>query len=580
MAAAFRDLTRPGEQGFHQAWSALAIFLALLLLSAGAWGLHRNQLRYAELDQWRVHTQEVLRSLNSVMSHAMEAESATRGYALSGLPERRREALLARQATDTALDETQRLVADNPEQETALSSLREDLARRFALADQLQAARDQGGLPAAAAFAGTGSGAQTMAKVRSLHQQMVEREEALLVQRRNLALAKWRQTLRATILYAAFALLLGLGGAMLLRRDRILHQRLEAEQARLLRILEETPDFIGMAAADGEILYHNRAFRELRGLGPMEPLGALDPPTLSRFYAPASLPVIQLAIQEARAGQVWTGEPEMLDAGGQPVPVSQVVLPHVDRAGRVTHLSTIARDIRAQRAAERMKDEFIATVSHELRTPLTSIKGALGLLSGGTSGELPPSARTLLGIAGTNTERLIRLINDILDMGRIEAGKLEINARPLDLDAVVAQALESTAPYFAELEVRCDWQPGAAGAKVLADEGRLVQVLVNLLSNAAKFSPKEEPVEVRTLRAGGHLRVEVVNGGPGIPEHFRIRVFEKFAQADSSDRRSRSGSGLGLSIARTLTERMGGALGFESAPGRTCFWLAFPEYLR
>ncbi|HET8715541.1 MAG TPA: ATP-binding protein, partial [Holophagaceae bacterium] len=497
-----------------------------------------------------------------------------------GLPERRREALLARQATETALDEVQRLVVDNPEQGAALGDLRREMDQRFALADQLQVARDQGGLPAAVAFAGTGVGGRSMAAVRGLHQQMVDREESLLVQRRDLALRQWRQTLRATLLYAAFSLLLGLGGAILLRRDRRLHLRLEAEQARLLRILEETPDFIGMAAAEGQIIYHNRAFLELRGLAPGEPLGTLDPATLARFYAPASLPVIQTAIQEARSGQAWTGEPEMLDAQGQAIPVSQIILPHQDRAGRVTHLSTIARDIRAQKAAERMKDEFIATVSHELRTPLTSIKGALGLLSGGASGELPPSARTLVGIAGTNTERLIRLINDILDIGRIEAGKLEIYARPLDLDAVVAQALESTAPYFAELEIRCDWTPGAAGAKVLADEGRLVQVLVNLLSNAAKFSPKEEPVQVRSFRAEGHLRVEVVNGGPGIPEHFRIRVFEKFAQADSSDRRSRSGSGLGLSIARTLAERMGGALGFESAPGRTCFWVTFPEYVR
>lgn len=580
MTPRLRDLGRPGERGFHQAWSALAIALALLLLVAGAWGLHRNQVRYAELDRWRAHTQEVLRSLNGVIEHAMEAESAARGYALSGRPGRREEARAALKATVEALDETQRLVADNPDQEALLASLREELRRRAELLGQLEEARTSGGLEASAAFAATGTGARSMAAVHSLHQRMVDREESLLAQRRASADAQWRQTLRATLLYAAFALILGLAGALLLRRDRLLHLRLEAEQARLLRILEETPDFIGMAAAEGGIIYHNRAFRQLRGLAPEEPLGDLDPATLSRFYAPASLPVIQLAIREARAGRPWTGEPEMLDGEGQAIPVSQVILPHVDRTGRVTHFSTIARDIRAQRAAERLKDEFIATVSHELRTPLTSIKGALGLLSGGASGELPPSARTLVGIAGTNTERLIRLINDILDMGRIEAGKLEIHARPLDFDAVVAQALESTAPYFAELEVRCDWQPGAAGAKVLADEGRLVQVLVNLLSNAAKFSPKEEPVQVRTLRAEGQLRVEVVNGGPGVPEHFRIRIFEKFAQADSSDRRSRSGSGLGLSIARTLTERMGGTLGFESAPGRTCFWVAFPELLR
>jgi signal transduction histidine kinase len=230
---------------------------------------------------------------------------------------------------------------------------------------------------------------------------------------------------------------------------------------------------------------------------------------------------------------------------------------------------------------EQMKNEFVSTVSHELRTPLTSIRGALGLLSGGVAGPLPSMAAEMIGIAHKNSERLIRLINDMLDLEKVESGKLDFELVPVDLGALVAQAAQAHHGYAQERGVSVEVVVEAPGARALVDEGRFLQVLANLVSNALKFSPEGQPVVLRLARHGTGLRVSVEDRGPGIPEAFRSRIFQKFAQADGSDTRRRGGTGLGLSIAQAFMERMGGALGFTSEEGvGTTFWAELPEWLR
>ncbi|AKJ01624.1 PAS domain S-box-containing protein [Archangium gephyra] len=245
----------------------------------------------------------------------------------------------------------------------------------------------------------------------------------------------------------------------------------------------------------------------------------------------------------------------------------------------------VARDVTEQkrleaerREVERMKSEFVSTVSHELRTPLTSIRGSLGLLEGGIIGELPSQAQDMVRIARTNTERLIRLINDILDLEKMESGKLDFHLEPLELGALLAQAVEAHQGYAKECGASVELAVEAPGAWVMADGDRFLQVLANLLSNALKFSPRGERVTLRLERVGPLLRVSVEDRGPGIPEAFRGRIFEKFAQADGSDSRRKGGTGLGLSIARALAERMGGTLDFVTTEGAgTTFRVELPE---
>jgi len=238
----------------------------------------------------------------------------------------------------------------------------------------------------------------------------------------------------------------------------------------------------------------------------------------------------------------------------------------------------VVRDITERRAVERLKNEFVSTVSHELRTPLTSISGALGLLSGSAAGDMTPKARRLVEIAQQNSSRLIRLINDILDLEKAEAGRLDLVMEKQRLLPVVTAAIEAARGLADSRGIAIDADASSVDGLVLVDRDRLIQILSNLLSNAIKFSPDHGVVTVRIERSTRMLKVLVIDRGPGIPDSFRSRIFQKFAQADSSDSRARGGTGLGLSIAQTLAEKLGGSIDFTSVAGQgTTFEVSLPE---
>lgn len=236
----------------------------------------------------------------------------------------------------------------------------------------------------------------------------------------------------------------------------------------------------------------------------------------------------------------------------------------------------VVRDLSAQQQAERMKKEFVSTISHELRTPLTSIRGSLGLIAGGVAGPLPESAAKLIEVAHRNSERLVRLINDILDIDKIASGKMRFDMAWLSVSPLVLGALEANRAYAREYGVDLDLTGAELDARIHVDADRLAQVLANLISNAAKFSPRGDTVEVALSKRNGRARVGVTDHGPGIPPEFQAHIFEKFSQADSSDTRQKGGTGLGLAITRSLVEAMGGRIGFDSVPGHTEFWVEFP----
>jgi signal transduction histidine kinase len=210
------------------------------------------------------------------------------------------------------------------------------------------------------------------------------------------------------------------------------------------------------------------------------------------------------------------------------------------------------------------QSDFISTVSHELRTPLTSIRGALALLAGNVTGLLPDAARPMVDIALRNSERLLALINDLLDIQRIESGSLDLSLQEVELTGLLEQALEDNHAFGAQLGVTYRLIHGEPGLRVQGDPNRLLQLLANLLSNAAKFSPPQGTVEIAAERHGGWARVSVRDHGPGIAKEFWPRIFTRFAQADSSNSRQKGGTGLGLSICKALVESMGGRIGFET----------------
>jgi PAS domain S-box-containing protein len=235
------------------------------------------------------------------------------------------------------------------------------------------------------------------------------------------------------------------------------------------------------------------------------------------------------------------------------------------------------RDITARKRNERLKGEFVATVSHELRTPMTSIAGSLGLLVGGAAGPLPDSARRLLAIAHSNSQRLVRLINDILDIEKIESGKMVFALQPVEVRALVEQVIESNRGYADGFGVSVRLDPSADHAVVRVDPDRMMQVITNLLSNAVKFSPRGEEVVVGIENKGRSARISMRDRGQGIPDDYKTRVFEKFVQVDATDARQKGGTGLGLSIVKQIILRFGGEVGFDPAPGGgTVFYLELP----
>lgn len=236
------------------------------------------------------------------------------------------------------------------------------------------------------------------------------------------------------------------------------------------------------------------------------------------------------------------------------------------------------RDLSESRRVERMKDEFLATVSHELRTPLTSILGAIGLMVAGAAGALPPAALELATVAQRNGTRLSRLIDDLLDLTKLEGNRMTLNMREASLNGLLNEAIAANAGYAQRLGVQLQFQPSPEPSQAVVDADRLLQVLANLLSNAIKHSPTGASVELRLVADPVGWRIDVADRGPGIDPKFRARMFEKFSQADGSDQRSVAGTGLGLYISRMLVERMGGSVSASSVAGQgSVFSIVLPR---
>lgn len=248
-----------------------------------------------------------------------------------------------------------------------------------------------------------------------------------------------------------------------------------------------------------------------------------------------------------------------------------------DHDGKPLRISGTIMDMTERKRIEQSRDEFVSTVSHELRTPLTSISGALGLINGGALGEVPAAMRQMLEIAHRNSLRLGYLINDLLDMEKIALGKMNFELREHSLPRLLEEALASNQAFAEHLGVRCELGETPA-VNVWVDGLRLHQALNNLLSNAIKYTPEGGLVEVHcSMPDDSHVRISVTDQGPGIPEGFKSRVFERFAQAEAGDTRPKEGTGLGLAITKEFIERMGGTIGFESHPGGgTTFWCELP----
>ncbi|GHA32745.1 hypothetical protein GCM10007989_31090 [Devosia pacifica] len=248
-----------------------------------------------------------------------------------------------------------------------------------------------------------------------------------------------------------------------------------------------------------------------------------------------------------------------------------------DIYGQPAYFISQILDINDRKQMDALKSEFVSNVSHELRTPLTSIRGSLGLIVGSLSDTLPDNVRHLLRIAYKNSERLIFLINDILDLEKLNADKITFDNRPHDIAEIVRLSIEENLGFASDYSIALADKTPSTPLHASVDSTRLLQIMANLISNAVKFSPAEGIVEVGVVASGNAATIFVKDTGQGIPSAFTSRIFSPFSQADASATRKKGGTGLGLHITRQLVERMGGKISFETEEGvGTTFFVHFP----
>ena len=352
---------------------------------------------------------------------------------------------------------------------------------------------------------------------------------------------------------------------------RAVEQALRQSEQRTRSILDNMLGGLLTIDADATIESANPAAGKIFGYEPSEmvgcPVAALVPESVGdrAAYLRTAFPRAIGRITEWRgrrkSGEEFPFELSMFEFTG---------------GGSGRHFAGSVRDVSERHAVEKLKAEFISTVSHELRTPLTSIRGSLGLLAGGVLGDLSDEAREMVTIAERNCVRLIGLVNDILDLERLEQGRLHMEMGEVGFADVLARTREAVQAFAAERQVAVEME--ATTVTVQGDDGRLVQVLVNLVSNAVKFSPAGTAVRVTVRESGGRVRVEVVDRGRGVPASHRTAIFERFRQVESSDARDKGGSGLGLAICKAIVEQHGGEIGVESEDGRgSTFWFEIPS---
>ncbi len=546
-----------------------AFFLTTLILVAVSLVAYFNIDRLVKAGNWVNHTHEVLEKLENVLSSMKDVERGTRGYLVS----QDRSYLEAYQngleLIKSDLTNLELLVHDNSIQSQRFRELKPYIQTKLDLTRKLIEEVPLGNTSPAFQSLFLES-KKAMDQILIIAGQMKYEENRLLMERdlreENFA----RNTKKFILISNGGAVLLLSFVFFLLYRGRIRQQNAENERDKFFAL---SMDILCVVGKDGYFKRVNPSFEKLLGYSAQELLST----TLFDFIFHEDRERSLNELKKLSEGADTVNfENRFLRKDGTYCWLSwncPALEPGNDR------LYAVARDITERKKIDQMKNEFISTVSHELRTPLTSIRGSLGLVSGGLVGIIPDQAKPLINIALNNCERLVRLINDILDIEKIESGKMEFRMSPLPLLPMLEQSIEMNRAYGQQYQVSFVLEKNDLNPVVNLDGDKLIQVMSNLLSNAAKFSLPDSVVKVKLTEQDGKVRVSIIDQGSGIPEEFRTRIFTKFAQADSSDSRQKGGTGLGLNIVKAIIERMNGKIDFESEIGKgSTFYFELPEW--
>lgn len=340
------------------------------------------------------------------------------------------------------------------------------------------------------------------------------------------------------------------------------HRHTLDEERQLLKLtVENVSGGVAVVDRDLRLMLWNQAFVDLFDYAPESVMGGVDARKLIRLTA--------------ERGELGPGEPDQIVAAFvESIRTNYSRRLEVQRRdGRILDIRResirggrfimTARDVTQERQISRLKDELVSTVSHELRTPLTAISGALGLMAGGAAGELPDRARQLVAVGSRNAERLIHLVNDLLDMDKLQSGKLVFHFEDRELGTLLTEAVEQIDPYAQRFGVGIDFDQPSYAVIAHVDGNRICQVMANLLSNACKFSPAGGRVRVALERVDPIARISVADEGPGVSPEFQARLFKRFEQEDGAHQLGHTGTGLGLAISKAIVEAHGGGIALD-----------------
>jgi PAS domain S-box-containing protein len=544
------------------------IFLALLpaLLAALAlWlGSEYRRLGSTEEEAQRVHARQLL--FSELFSSIKDAETGQRGFVITGDDTFLEPYRLGRNEVRSQWAALREMPANATERQR-LDRFGPLVRAKFDEMERVIAARRVGGLVAAAAQVSEGRGKRLMDQIRDEAASARAAEAAILSRTlerqdertRFTSLVIWVVVLALTVAFLIF-------GLFVWRADRereALELVAREAAARRRAIFDSTLDAIVLINPSGSIETINRAATHLFGYD-SEALIRRDI-SLVVDLAPGEAPFLDRIglngdqlIDPFRSGLVA----RRADGSSVPVEAALGTMPLPDGM----HIVAAFRDVSEREKAERIKDQFLSTVSHELRTPLTSIVGSLGLLRAGTSEELSPGVQRLVVIAENNANRLIRLVNDLLDIEKFESGEMSFDFAPMDLREAAGKALDAVRGIADERGVTLDLEQPAEPVMVRGDSDRLIQVMTNLLANAARFTPSGKKVTLAVTRRASHAEASVIDEGPGIDEELRGRLFTRFAQSIQAPAGTSRGTGLGLAISREIVRNHGGGIWYDPGP--------------
>jgi PAS domain S-box-containing protein len=533
----------------------------ILLLLALLGVLGADTITYMQRQQslvtnsWVTHTYKVLDAASKSQLYVTEIQAKMSDYLITNDLKFVTDIPRLENVANAYINLVQYLTRDNPNQQQRCLQLKDLIKQKFDLITQITNEYSTDTNKNATAQKLTLQRTAVMANISEVFRDVSHTEVELLnIREKNFE----RQTIDSNSLFITASIL---SSILLLLTFIVLnyqsHRRLISERKRIesekynSAILESASDSIITINVEGEVLSCNSTTKKIFDYDPKQ--------MLSKNIC-LLMPDLLKDLEKLSGSGVH--DFNALRKDGKPFPaevtISKMLLDDKDI------FIIIIRDVTERKKIEILKNEFVSVVSHELRTPLTSIRGSLGLLISGTMGAFPEKAKKMLDIANHNCDRLLRLINDILDIEKIEAGKIELKYRVIDLNEIVEEAIDSHKMYSDMYQVSMALVSTVPDIKVNVDPGRLMQVLANLISNAAKFSTKDGEIKISISEKNGIARVSVRDSGKGIPKEFQNRIFQKFSQADTTDSRAKGGTGLGLSISKMIAEKLGGKLGFTS----------------